>query len=744
MKKKRGRPSVLDLQKRILNQQKQTLITSKPNFNSNPSSRRSTRRNPNFDDGTSPSPDFIEADGDDDDERKEKKVKLVVRLPPSNQHFHQPGSSANSLSLSLNSASYASDSNADAENRAKKRRINAVGDGSGEIATDQGQKLSESMKSIHGMPMESGPTTPLPDKKLVLFILDRLQKKDTYGVFSEPVDPDELPDYHEIIEHPMDFGTVRQKLNEGLYSNLEDFEADILLICSNAMQYNAPDTVYFRQARSIHELAKRDFENLKQVSDDGEPRPIVVRRGRPPSKNLEKSVGRPPLERFGPEISSDATVATGGDNAIGSNSYNLNRGPMDALVRDFHRSRHNETYTHSLSEWNDEFPASILRAEVKHGKKQFISDENRRATYKQFHPSSFGHNPSVLTTLNGHDKQLIGVGLQYEHGYARSLAKFASNLGPAVWKIALKKIERVLPTGLKFGPGWVGVNESSQRPESLSFEKQNFLSNSCNDGRPSRPVTPSTFGLNSTGKYCSSSPGKDNMVIGVGGQILQNELAVVKNSFSDGRPSRPVTPSTPGLNSVGTYKSSSPGKDNMVIGVGGLNLQNEFAVVKTGVDGVRPTRSFQTQLKVLHPDRNGLNVGSGYSLSSQTGMTGLGRPTGQSGMEEASVPSQMFGLVSRGDNFSTLPMAENHIISEEPKLPGNSRSIHFGNVSAPGSSPDSHTPPEVGFSRKSPWQGLSPHHRPYSLPVPPDLNVRFQSPGSPSSSLGIGSPQQPD
>ncbi|RWV95950.1 hypothetical protein GW17_00041373, partial [Ensete ventricosum] len=57
-----------------------------------------------------------------------------------------------------------------------------------------------------------GPTT-LPHKKLSVFILDRLQKCPNliYGVFSEPVDLKELPDYHEVIEHPMDFATVRNK-----------------------------------------------------------------------------------------------------------------------------------------------------------------------------------------------------------------------------------------------------------------------------------------------------------------------------------------------------------------------------------------------------------------------------------------------------------------------------------------------------------------------------------------------------
>lgn len=34
----------------------------------------------------------------------------------------------------------------------------------------------------------------------------------------------QLPDYHEVIEHPMDFSTVRKKLSRGAYKNLEQFE----------------------------------------------------------------------------------------------------------------------------------------------------------------------------------------------------------------------------------------------------------------------------------------------------------------------------------------------------------------------------------------------------------------------------------------------------------------------------------------------------------------------------------------
>jgi hypothetical protein len=37
----------------------------------------------------------------------------------------------------------------------------------------------------------------------------------------------QLPDYHEVIEHPMDFGTVKKKLIGGVYVSLEQFEVSL-------------------------------------------------------------------------------------------------------------------------------------------------------------------------------------------------------------------------------------------------------------------------------------------------------------------------------------------------------------------------------------------------------------------------------------------------------------------------------------------------------------------------------------
>ncbi|KAL3753298.1 hypothetical protein ACJRO7_000657 [Eucalyptus globulus] len=111
--------------------------------------------------------------------------------------------------------------------------------------------------------LESSPTPEMPEKHMLELVIDTLQRRDTYEIFGEPVDPTEVEDYYKIIKEPMDFGTMRAKLHEGMYSSLEQFEHDAFLITRNAMRFNPSGTTYFREARAIHELAKQVFHLLR-------------------------------------------------------------------------------------------------------------------------------------------------------------------------------------------------------------------------------------------------------------------------------------------------------------------------------------------------------------------------------------------------------------------------------------------------------------------------------------------------
>ncbi|XP_030301798.1 bromodomain-containing protein 9 isoform X10 [Calypte anna] len=59
------------------------------------------------------------------------------------------------------------------------------------------------------------------------------------------------PGYSMIIKHPMDFGTMKDKISANEYKSVTEFKADFKLMCDNAMTYNRPDTVYYKLAKKI-------------------------------------------------------------------------------------------------------------------------------------------------------------------------------------------------------------------------------------------------------------------------------------------------------------------------------------------------------------------------------------------------------------------------------------------------------------------------------------------------------------
>ena len=79
--------------------------------------------------------------------------------------------------------------------------------------------------------------TPLERASVVL---DCLAEIDHLGWFAQPVTEEDVPGYTEIIETPMDLGTIRSKLNDGAYTNesLEPFLEDVRLIVHNAVTFN--------------------------------------------------------------------------------------------------------------------------------------------------------------------------------------------------------------------------------------------------------------------------------------------------------------------------------------------------------------------------------------------------------------------------------------------------------------------------------------------------------------------------
>lgn len=90
-------------------------------------------------------------------------------------------------------------------------------------------------------------------------LLQRLMKHKYGWVFNEPVNAKALGlvDYHDIIKHPMDLGTIKTRLSQNFYKSPRDFSEDVRLVFHNAMTYNP-------KGQDVHTMA----EQLLQIFEE--------------------------------------------------------------------------------------------------------------------------------------------------------------------------------------------------------------------------------------------------------------------------------------------------------------------------------------------------------------------------------------------------------------------------------------------------------------------------------------------
>ncbi|KAG4399887.1 hypothetical protein GLYMA_08G318100v4 [Glycine max] len=461
-RRKKGRPSKADLARRSGESQSDPRRSLR---------RRSVRYNIIDYDG-----DYLDDDDEDERRREKKKLKLMAKL-------NQDGGEEEEEEEREEEENETAPHHTRAESREEHAPVEEYDDDEKEQEEENENEQEEEneedeesvvkgrkveSKGLHSVSASGAPVIlqsgiPLPDKRTLELILDKLQKKDTYGVFADPVDPEELPDYHDVIEHPMDFATVRKNLANGSYTTLEQFESDVFLICSNAMQYNAPETIYHKQARSIQELGRKKFEKLRIGFEHSQ---IELKSEQKAGSNYlvkkqpKKPLARASQEPVGSDFSSGATLATIAD--VQPTSHLMQGGRCE-------RSGNLDGILEANAFWidaNQEKAEDVLLGKgllSKWGRKSFALDESRRASYNMSNQPIVKPD-SIFMTFERGMKHLVTVGLHAEYSYARSLARFSASLGPIAWKIASHRIQHALPAGCKFGRGWVGEYEPLSTP----------------------------------------------------------------------------------------------------------------------------------------------------------------------------------------------------------------------------------------------------------------------------------------
>ncbi|CAO3617402.1 unnamed protein product [Cunninghamella blakesleeana] len=105
-------------------------------------------------------------------------------------------------------------------------------------------------------------------KSHLLKLWDSLSKRDAYGFFLEPVDTSIVQDYLTVIKKPMDFSTMKKKVEHHKYKTIHDFRKDFLLIVQNAKLYNASNTIYWKSADKLEKYGLKSIDRVeKQIND---------------------------------------------------------------------------------------------------------------------------------------------------------------------------------------------------------------------------------------------------------------------------------------------------------------------------------------------------------------------------------------------------------------------------------------------------------------------------------------------
>ncbi|EZA60271.1 hypothetical protein DMN91_010538 [Ooceraea biroi] len=149
-----------------------------------------------------------------------------------------------------------------------------------------------------------------PLESILRTLLEAIKAKDVNDVFGQPVNTKEVPDYLEIVSHPMDLSTMQAKLEKQEYETIAAFQADFNLMVNNCLAYNRKDTMFYRAGMKMKEQGSALIEQVRKDHPDLDPVTEPEQAGPKPRKRERSSRSRAETE----SQSNEKEVGGGGVN----------------------------------------------------------------------------------------------------------------------------------------------------------------------------------------------------------------------------------------------------------------------------------------------------------------------------------------------------------------------------------------------------------------------------------------------
>ncbi|KIX05307.1 uncharacterized protein Z518_06179 [Rhinocladiella mackenziei CBS 650.93] len=139
-------------------------------------------------------------------------------------------------------------------------------------------------------------------------VISNLKKSNASAAFRLPVDYVALniPSYPDVIKHPMDLGTIDQRLKQNKYTSLAAFVSDFQLIVNNCFTFNGPDHAVSQAAKKMKSSFDGQMKNLPKASVEE------------PSKETKKAAKKQEPTRSAPPRRPSVTTSTAPGGTAGS------------------------------------------------------------------------------------------------------------------------------------------------------------------------------------------------------------------------------------------------------------------------------------------------------------------------------------------------------------------------------------------------------------------------------------------
>ncbi|XP_043809404.1 uncharacterized protein LOC110606964 isoform X3 [Manihot esculenta] len=436
----------------------------------------------------------------------------------------------------------------------------------GETKSEDNASKAEQMENL---PSLQG----MPSKLTLEVVLDMLQGE-THEIFAQPVDPQEVVGYGNIIREPMDFGTMRAKLQEGMYKSLEQFEHDVFLISSNAMKFNSSTTVYYKEARALSKLAQSVFHFLRTNPENFQ---LGFSRTR-------RHPGRKPQSEAGGSHSRSAKLANSKD-GVSLDDPSIQRTAVS--LPQF------KPYIGQTNVGN--FPA-----ESRDGTMLNSSETDRHMTYKSQNSFCWENEKLVSTVYNAPKPTPHVSNAGSKH--PESLLNFIRNLGAEAQSAANKKLEKcpaeppkILSWTPKAPKRPFGETADIRLP-SPALRKSAAYLNQVNGGQ-----MPYNIISGPPGSY------KGKMVCANGGINISGRQLNLQNSLSGPRPQT----TDGGLTDYNVVGGQGPNKSGITNAYGSYRSSDNMDLLAT----LTQFSGIQTQVNHNPSGTNKVTTGSSSSIA---------------------------------------------------------------------------------------------------------------------------------